>query len=111
MSQLVFCNATIQEIQRVSCVAPMTLLHAATRDVEVNGYSIKKGTRIAANLTKFMNDPKSFPNPETLMPERFIDYSYGDDANSMLKLKVVGGRQINNNYYLLYAFKNHCHFK
>ena len=100
MSQLVYCNATIQEIQRISCVAPATLIHTTTRDVEVKGYSIEKGTRFFANLTKFMKDPKFFPNPETFMPERFIDCSDDrDGARSKWKLKVLNGRQINSNDY------------
>ena len=94
MSQLVYCKATIQEIQRISCVAPLTLFHTTTRDVEVNGYSIEKGTRFTANLRKFMTDPKVFPNPEKFTPERFIDYSCKDDTNSKWKLKVGIGNSI-----------------
>ena len=96
MSWLVYCCATIQEIQRLSCVAPASLAHTATKDVEVKGYKIETGTRIAANLTKFMKDPEVFPNPESLMPERFIESGSCGNANSKQTLKVVEGAQINN---------------
>ena len=87
ISKLVYCVATIQEIQRVSCVAPATLLHTTTRDVEVNGYKIPKSTLMIANLTKFMKDPDVFPDPEKLMPERFLQEEI-DDNGVNIKLKV-----------------------
>ena len=72
------------------------------RDVEVEGYTIEKGTLFIANLAKFMKDPKCFPNPEAFMPERFIDSNYGDGVNSKIKLKVLrGGKSI-------ILFGNHC---
>ena len=68
-----YCVATIQEVQRISCVAPATLIHATTKDVEVKGYKIPNDTMMIANITKFMMDPDVFPEPGKLIPERFID--------------------------------------
>ena len=82
-SKLVYCIATIQEIQRVSCVAPSTLIHSPTTDVEVLGYKIPTDTMIVANLAKFMMDPDVFPEPEKLLPDRFIE-----QEGKKLKLKV-----------------------
>ena len=79
--------ATIQEIQRVSCVGPGTIIHTTTKDVEVQGYKLKKGTRMMANLTKFMMDPNIFPQPECLIPERFIQKEK-DEFGLHIKLKV-----------------------
>ena len=87
ISNLVYCVATIQEVQRLSCVAPATLLHTTMKDVSVNGYKIPKGTRMIANLTKFMNDPDVFPNPEELRPERFIEDAPEEHGISM-RIKV-----------------------
>ena len=84
---MVYCVATIQEVQRLSCVAPATLLHTTMKDVSVNGYNIPKGTRMIANLTKFMNDPDVFPNPEELRPERFIEDAIEENGISM-RIKV-----------------------
>ena len=86
-SQLLYCVATIQEIQRMSCVAPATVPHANTRDVDLKGYRISKGTTIIANLTKFMEDPEIFDEPFKFTPERFIEYENDNDL-SHRKLKV-----------------------
>ena len=88
VSTLVYCVATIQEIQRVSCVAPATLMQNTTKNVEVNGYKIPKDTLMVANITKFMMDPDVFPNPEKLTPERFIEESM-DDNGVKITLKVI----------------------
>ena len=87
LSRLVYCVATIQEVQRISCVAPATLMHATTQDVEVKGYKINKGTRIIANLTKFMNDPDVFFEPNKFIPERFVEED-NDDSGLHMRLKV-----------------------
>lgn len=40
-----------------------------------------------ANLTKFMKDPIVFPDPEKLVPERFLQEEMRDNG-AILKLKV-----------------------
>ena len=83
ISRLIYCTATIQEVQRVSCVAPASLIHSTSKDVEVKGYKIPEETMMVANISKFMMDPDVFSKPDKLIPERFID-SDGDK----LQLKV-----------------------
>ena len=83
ISRLTYCVATIQEVQRVSRVAPSTIIHTTLKDVEVNDYMIPKDTMIIANLSKFMMDPGVFAEPEKLIPERFIN-----DDGKKISLKV-----------------------
>ena len=85
-SRLIYCVATIQEIQRISRVAPGSLFHTVSKDLVVEGYNIKKGQVFLANLTKFMTDPNVFPEPTMFKPERFLQF---DPSNgSITKLKV-----------------------
>ena len=83
-----YCVATIQEIQRISCVAPASLFHCATKDIMVEGYKIKKGQRMLANLTKYMNDPEVFPLPQKFMPDRFIHNDNNKSSGNNRRLKV-----------------------
>ena len=46
-----------------------------------------------ANLTKFMMDPSIFPEPEWLIPERFIQEEE-DDFEKEIKLKVRSFRAL-----------------
>ena len=84
MADLVYCTATILEIQRISAVGPGSLPHVLTKPVNVNGYDFPEGSIFMANLTKYMNDPDIFKNPSTFLPERFID----TDSSGKPKLKV-----------------------
>ena len=76
--------ATIKEIQRISCVAPGSLPHVLTKDMNINGYDFPKGSIFMANITKFSKDPIVFPKPNTFLSDRFIDIG----ANGKLSLKV-----------------------
>ena len=84
---MTYCVATIKEIQRISRVASGSLFHAVSKDVVVEGYTLKKGQLLLANLTKFMTDPNVFPEPEKFKPERFLE---ADDPchGGVRKIKV-----------------------
>eukprot|EP00092_Neocalanus_flemingeri_P005823 GFUD01006267.1.p1 GENE.GFUD01006267.1~~GFUD01006267.1.p1 ORF type:complete len:485 (-),score=98.81 GFUD01006267.1:202-1656(-) len=73
MDSLNFCQATILETLRLSCIAPGTLLHKALVDVKVAGYEIEKGTFLAGNFMSTHLDPEYWSEPLKFKPERFLD--------------------------------------
>ena len=42
------------------------------------------------NIFKFMHDPRQFPNPKKLIPERFIEKS-SDGAGLAIKVSIFTG--------------------
>ncbi|XP_029010218.1 cytochrome P450 2J6-like isoform X1 [Betta splendens] len=85
-----FTQAVIHEVQRVANTVPLSVVHCTTRDTDLMGYSIPKGTVIIPNLSsllneqgqwKFPNDfnPKNFLNNkgEFVKPEAFMPFSAG----------------------------------
>ena len=44
-------NFYIQEIQRVSNILPHNLLHRVTKDVVINGHTIREGTAIVPQIS------------------------------------------------------------
>ena len=84
MQELVYCMATIDEIQRISCVGPGSLPHVLTKNMNINGFDFPKGSIFMANLTKFLRDPVVFPEPTKFLPERFIDVDI--DGKKCLKV-------------------------
>ncbi|EFO95357.1 hypothetical protein CRE_09179 [Caenorhabditis remanei] len=72
-NDLSFMNAVINESQRCANILPINLLHMTAKDTVIDGYQIKKGTGVIAQISTVMLDEKTFPDPYTFNPGRFID--------------------------------------
>ena len=95
---MVYCAATIQEVQRFSCAIPSAVPHAATKDLVLEGYSIQKDDQFIINLQKMMKDHRAFRKPDDFNPERFIE---NDHKTGERKLKVLMRKNhLNSNTYL-----------
>jgi len=74
---LPYCQAVIQEVQRLSCVAPQTIPHRVTKEQTVEGFTVPKNSHAMANLTKFMKDPEYWEHPNEFRPQRFLEMFEG----------------------------------
>ncbi|XP_059161815.1 cytochrome P450 2J4-like [Physella acuta] len=73
-TKLPYLGAVIMETLRLSSIVPYALPHSCYRDVEVNGYTIPKGTVIIPNLTSISHDEKIWgEDVMSFRPERFLD--------------------------------------
>ncbi|CCD64274.1 CYtochrome P450 family [Caenorhabditis elegans] len=72
---LPYTNAFINEAQRCANLVPMNLPHAVTRDVQLLGCTIPKGTTVIHQISSVMSDPEIFEEPERFVPERYLDES------------------------------------
>jgi cytochrome P450 len=72
---LPYTESVVQEILRMSCIAPLALPHFAVRDISLlNGkWKIPAGTTVLPNLFNIVNNPEEFPEPEKFNPDRFLD--------------------------------------
>jgi len=75
--QLPYCQAVIQEVQRLSCVAPQTIPHRVTAEQALEGFVVPKNSHAIANLTKFMKDPEYWEQPNEFRPQRFLELFEG----------------------------------
>nr|GME21117.1 cytochrome P450 CYP82D47-like [Ipomoea batatas] len=72
VKQLIYLQAVIKETLRLYPPAPLALPHEAIEDCTIDGYHIKKGTRIVPNFVTIHRDPLVWANPNEFIPERFL---------------------------------------
>uniref|UniRef100_A0A915EMV6 Cytochrome P450 n=1 Tax=Ditylenchus dipsaci TaxID=166011 RepID=A0A915EMV6_9BILA len=72
-AKLPYTNAVINESQRFCNLLPINLAHKATKDVQIGGFKIAKGTVIVPNISNVLYDDKIFPEPHKFMPDRFLE--------------------------------------
>lgn len=78
-SQLPYTEAVLYEIQRVSNVAPLGIVHRSTETVQFSKYFIPKNAIMLVSLYSLNMDKNYWKDPETFCPERFLN----DDGTLM----------------------------
>ncbi|NXC41302.1 CP1B1 protein, partial [Penelope pileata] len=66
-------EAFIYETLRYSSFVPITIPHATTADVELEGFHIPKGTVVFVNQWSVNHDCTKWPQPQRFDPARFLD--------------------------------------
>ncbi len=72
-SETPFTEAVIEEIQRLSNVAPMSLPHFSTSDIKLGEYVIPKGTALLQNLGHVHRNSEIFQAPNVFDPARHLN--------------------------------------
>ncbi|XP_072266627.1 cytochrome P450 2C29-like isoform X2 [Pyxicephalus adspersus] len=72
-AQMPYTHAVIHEIQRILDLVSTAFFHSVTKDVQLHGYTIPKGTTIIPFLTSVLYDPSQWETPEQFNPEHFLD--------------------------------------
>jgi len=72
-ASLPYNEAFLREVMRKQTLVPLSVVHRATEDTELNGYFIPKDTAMVVNLWSFHSDPNFWGDPEVFRPERFLD--------------------------------------
>ncbi len=72
-TSLPYLEATIMEVLRFGMIAPTTVPHTVSRDVEFKGYMLRKGVIIMPVLASVLYDPDVWGDPDNFRPDRFLD--------------------------------------
>ncbi|XP_044634431.1 cytochrome P450 2D14-like [Equus asinus] len=68
-----FTMAVVHEVQRFGDIIPLGLSHMTSRDIEVQGFLIPKGTTLITNLSSVLKDETVWKKPFRFHPEHFLD--------------------------------------
>jgi len=74
MQNLPYFNAVLNEVMRIKTIAPQALLHRVTEDFEVAKYKFKKNMLIYPNIYNICHSTKYWNDPESFIPERFLNW-------------------------------------
>ncbi|KAM6937936.1 vitamin D 25-hydroxylase-like [Xenentodon cancila] len=66
-------QAVIHEVQRIANTVPLSVFHCTTKDTELMGYSIPKGTMIIQNLSSVLMEEGQWKFPHEFNPENFLN--------------------------------------
>ncbi|XP_055422166.1 cytochrome P450 2D14 [Bubalus kerabau] len=68
-----FTVAVVHEVQRFADIVPLGLPHMTSRDIEVQGFHVPKGTTLITNLSSVLKDETVWEKPFRFHPEHFLD--------------------------------------
>ncbi|XP_054907227.1 cytochrome P450 2D17-like isoform X2 [Poeciliopsis prolifica] len=68
-----YMQAVIHEIQRIANTVPLSAFHCTTKDTDLMGYSIPKGTMIIQNLISVLREEGQWKFPHEFNPENFLN--------------------------------------
>ncbi|XP_041795851.1 cytochrome P450 2J6-like [Chelmon rostratus] len=68
-----YVQAMIHEVQRIANTVPLSVFHSTTKDAELMGYSIPRGTLIIPNLTSLLSEEGQWKFPHEFNPENFLN--------------------------------------
>lgn len=72
---LPYLTAFINETQRCANIIPFNLLHVATRDTVIEGYPVKKGTGVIAQIGTVMSDEQVIWNNRNIAQKMLHNFS------------------------------------
>ncbi|XP_036787235.2 cytochrome P450 2D17-like [Manis pentadactyla] len=72
-ARMPFTMAVVHEVQRFGDIIPLGAPHMTTRDTEMQGFLIPKGTTLITNLSSVLKDETVWEKPFRFHPEHFLD--------------------------------------
>lgn len=90
---LPYSVATLQEVERLSSVAPLSLARSNPRAAEFHGYKFKPRQLFHFNMYSIHRDPKLWENPLAFNPKRYID-DQGNIIRPLYLMPFGSGRRM-----------------
>jgi len=84
-NEMHYTQAFLLEAMRFASLVPNSVFQCSVKDFEYKGYKIPKDTMLISSLYHVMHDPENFKDPESFIPERFLN----QEGNFVKDEKVV----------------------
>ncbi|XP_076124065.1 cytochrome P450 2F2-like [Alosa pseudoharengus] len=68
-----YTQAVVHETQRAASTLPLSVFHCTTKDTELTGYQIPKGTLVIQNLSSVLHEETQWKFPHSFNPNNFLN--------------------------------------
>ncbi|XP_060929337.1 cytochrome P450 2J6-like [Limanda limanda] len=68
-----YIQAMIHEVQRIGNIVPLSIVNSTTKDTELMGYSIPRGTLVIPNLGSALREEGQWKFPDEFNPENVLN--------------------------------------
>jgi len=94
ISKLPYIQAIVKETLRLHPPAPFLVPHETTMDVELCGYCVPKNAQVWVNVWSMGRDPSVWHNPDSFVPERFLEIDIDVKGRDIELIPFGTGRRI-----------------
>lgn len=94
LNEMKYLKLVIKEILRLNAPVPLLLPRECRESCEINGYRIPLKTKVVVNAWAIGRDPRYWSEPESFIPERFIDSSVDFKGTNFEYIPFGAGRRI-----------------
>ncbi|XP_024029887.1 cytochrome P450 71D11 [Morus notabilis] len=94
LSEMKYLKCVVKETLRLHPSAPLLLPRESQEKCEINGYEIPVKTRVIVNAWAIGRDPKYWTEPDSFLPERFLDCPIDFKGTNFEYIPFGAGRRI-----------------
>ncbi|XP_024029892.1 cytochrome P450 71D9 isoform X2 [Morus notabilis] len=94
LSEMKYLKCIVKETLRLHPPAPLLVPRECREKCEINGYEIPAKTQVIVNAWAIGRDPKYWTEPESFIPERFLDSSIDYKGTNFEYIPFGAGRRI-----------------
>nr|UYI00175.1 psoralen synthase [Ficus carica] len=94
ISEMTYLKSVVKETLRLHPSAPMLLPRVCGKKCEINGYEIPVKTRVMVNAWAIARDTTYWTEPESFIPERFLDSHIDYKGTNFEYIPFGAGRRI-----------------
>jgi len=94
ISEMTYLKCIVKEVLRLHPAAPLLIPRECRQKCEISGYEIPVKTRVIVNAWAIERDPKYWTEPESFIPERFLDSPIDFKGANFEYIPFGAGRRI-----------------
>lgn len=94
ISEMTYLKSVVKETLRLHPSGPLLIPRESREKCEIDGYDIPVKTRVIVNAWVIARDPKYWTEPDSFIPERFLDSSISYKGANFENIPFGAGRRM-----------------